>query len=306
MTLNQLKYILEIEKQGSINKAAANLFLSQPNLSKAVSDIEQELDIQVFRRTNRGVIPTEEGYRLIHQARSILEQCEDLKTITSNTKFSTLRVLSHRFDESQSAYMQTVEKLDPDSNYIFQYEILDSFEIIDQIYHQTADVGIIVMMMSVETDVKQLFSGKHLMFTKIVEVPYYLIIPESHQNLSDVKTLISKLRFETYAHTMETMHGNIFLSLFKKCFKFINYNKRIYFPSRDLQLDYISKNAAYGVGLKIDEAILNKFKLTQIPIPETYAQIGYLKSKTSLFSKDVQLYIDLLIKEVHRNHCPQN
>ena len=56
-----LKYVLEIEKAGSISQAAQNLFMAQPNLSKAVKDLEHELGYSIFKRTPSGVTVTERG-----------------------------------------------------------------------------------------------------------------------------------------------------------------------------------------------------------------------------------------------------
>ena len=61
MTLLQLKYIVTVAKQGSINKAAKELFIAQPSLTAAIKELEQELGITIFSRTNKGVIVSTEG-----------------------------------------------------------------------------------------------------------------------------------------------------------------------------------------------------------------------------------------------------
>lgn len=77
MNISHIKYIAEIEKTGSITKAAANLFMGQPNLSKAVRELENELGIKIFCRTTKGVEPTAEGRVFIEKAKSVLAQfCE--------------------------------------------------------------------------------------------------------------------------------------------------------------------------------------------------------------------------------------
>ena len=61
MNLTHLKYAVEVEKTGSITRAADNLFMGQPNLSKAIKELEQQVGIAIFRRTSRGVAPTRKG-----------------------------------------------------------------------------------------------------------------------------------------------------------------------------------------------------------------------------------------------------
>ena len=74
MTFQQLEYIVEISKCGSINKAAQKLFLSQSGISTAVRELENELGIRVLARSNRGVEFTPEGKEFLSYAVSLLEQ----------------------------------------------------------------------------------------------------------------------------------------------------------------------------------------------------------------------------------------
>ncbi len=74
MTFQQLEYVVEISKCGSINKAAQKLFLSQSGISTAVRELEQELGIRIFARSNRGVEFTQEGKEFLSYAISLLEQ----------------------------------------------------------------------------------------------------------------------------------------------------------------------------------------------------------------------------------------
>ena len=70
MQIQQLTYFVAIAEQGSINKAAEKLFVTQPNLSKAISNLENELKVRIFNRTNKGVVLTDEGKKLYQYARS--------------------------------------------------------------------------------------------------------------------------------------------------------------------------------------------------------------------------------------------
>ena len=66
--LLQLKYIVTVAKQGSINKAAKELFIAQPSLTAAIKELEQELGITIFSRTNKGVIVSTEGEEFLGYA----------------------------------------------------------------------------------------------------------------------------------------------------------------------------------------------------------------------------------------------
>ena len=78
MTLLQMTYILEVERCGSMNRAARNLFVSQSALSAAIAEVERELGITVFRRSNRGIDLTQEGRELVAQIAPLVEGSRQL------------------------------------------------------------------------------------------------------------------------------------------------------------------------------------------------------------------------------------
>lgn len=79
MTLQQLRYVVEVATSGSITAAATKLFIAQPSLSKAVSELEAEMGITIFERSSRGVVPTEDGTRFLSYARQVVEQADLLE-----------------------------------------------------------------------------------------------------------------------------------------------------------------------------------------------------------------------------------
>ena len=74
MTLQQLKYVTTIANIVSISEAAKRLFVSQPSLTKAIKELEKEMGITIFDRTNKGITVSKEGERFLGYARQVLEQ----------------------------------------------------------------------------------------------------------------------------------------------------------------------------------------------------------------------------------------
>lgn len=74
MTLQQLKYVTTVAQTGTISDAAKKLFISQPSLTKAVRELEKEMEITIFERTNRGIVISKEGETFLGYARQVLEQ----------------------------------------------------------------------------------------------------------------------------------------------------------------------------------------------------------------------------------------
>ena len=94
MTLLQMSYILEVDRCGSMNRAAQNLFLSQSALSAAIAEVERELGVTVFLRTNRGVTLTEEGRELVAQIAPLVERSRKLSRYYSERRAADRASLS--------------------------------------------------------------------------------------------------------------------------------------------------------------------------------------------------------------------
>lgn len=95
MQIQQLMYFVTVAEQGSINKAAEKLFITQPNLSKAISNLENEVKARVFNRTNKGVVLTEEGKKLYQYARTILNQMELIHGLSQRERPRILSVAAY-------------------------------------------------------------------------------------------------------------------------------------------------------------------------------------------------------------------
>ncbi|HPZ00604.1 MAG TPA: LysR family transcriptional regulator, partial [Clostridiales bacterium] len=79
MTLQQLKYVVTVAETGTITEAAEKLYLSQPSLTNAIHELEKEMHIRIFNRTNKGIILTKEGEDFLGYARQVLEQASILE-----------------------------------------------------------------------------------------------------------------------------------------------------------------------------------------------------------------------------------
>ena len=91
MTLQQLRYVITVAQKGSISEAAKELFISQPSLSNAIKELEKEMKIIIFSRTNKGIIISDEGLEFLGYARQVLEQAELLENRYLETKSTKKR-----------------------------------------------------------------------------------------------------------------------------------------------------------------------------------------------------------------------
>ena len=116
MTFQQLTYVVEISKCGSINKASHKLFLSQSGISTAVRELEEELGIQFFVRSNRGVEFTPEGKEFLSYAVSLLEQKKRIESLYGEARNTSapvrFSVSTQRYPFTEDAFLRMLETTD--------------------------------------------------------------------------------------------------------------------------------------------------------------------------------------------------
>ena len=95
MELQNLKYFITIAAEGSFNRAAGLLFLSQPSLSKAIANLEKELKVQLFERQRTGVVLTENGKKLYEYATTVMAQLKLMEGLSTQEVPKTLRIASY-------------------------------------------------------------------------------------------------------------------------------------------------------------------------------------------------------------------
>lgn len=145
MNLSQLKYIVEIEKTGSISRAAANLYMNQPHLSKSVRDLEDSLGVTLFYRSSRGVIPTEQGNHILEHAKKILGHVNEIENICSGSVVSKLRLT---LAAPESEYIATslailAAETNPAIPFSAEYQTADNAGIVEMVEQRRCALGII-------------------------------------------------------------------------------------------------------------------------------------------------------------------
>lgn len=145
MNTLHFKYAVEIEKTRSITQAAENLYMAQPNLSKAIKELESTLGITIFRRTSKGVIPTDQGLKFLEYAKQILIQIDNMEAIHSpdKPKNSRLRISVPRAGYISKAFSEYIAALDtPDDMEVFFCET-NSLRTIENVRENGYDFGVI-------------------------------------------------------------------------------------------------------------------------------------------------------------------
>ena len=144
MNTLHFKYAVEVERTGSISQAAENLYMAQPNLSKAIREMEDSLGITIFERTSKGAVPTQEGREFLGYAKTILAQIEKMETIhIPRTERQTLKVSIARGSYLANGFSRFVGGLDLTKHLDLQILETNSMQTIDHVVNDNFNFGVV-------------------------------------------------------------------------------------------------------------------------------------------------------------------
>ncbi|SMB90542.1 DNA-binding transcriptional regulator, LysR family [Desulfonispora thiosulfatigenes DSM 11270] len=169
MKLIHIIQVVEIAKTGSMNKAAQNLFISQPNLSASIKELENELNISIFTRSHKGVSLTKIGEQFLKYAETIMENIDYIKTLTTNTfknNVLNLNISAPSLLFVQDIFVKLCLKYNNNTTN-FNLKTNKALDIINDLNLGKSDIGIISFSNKQENFYLELFKKKRLEYTEI-------------------------------------------------------------------------------------------------------------------------------------------
>lgn len=177
MTLQQLKYVITLADYNSMNKAAKALFISQPSLSSAIKELENEIGIELFRRTNRGIIMTLEGEEFLGYARQVVEQYQlienrfvDKKSVKK--KFS---VSTQHYTFAVKAFVEMVKQFGMDE-YEFAVHETKTYEVIEDVKNFRSELGILYLSDFNRKVITKILNENNLEFKELFQCKTYVYL----------------------------------------------------------------------------------------------------------------------------------
>lgn len=206
MNTQHLKYVLEVEKAGSISRAAENLYMNQPHLSKVIKELEDSLGITIFKRTTRGVSPTKKGAEFLFFARKVLQQINELEDLykPNGKSIKTFDIAVPRASYISHTFTEFVERLSGEAGFNFNYRETNSVRAIRNVADGVNNLGVVRYQQEYESYFRQLIKNKGLKCRKILDFSYLAIMSEEHP-LAHKETLA----LEDFAGYIEIVHGDI-------------------------------------------------------------------------------------------------
>ena len=213
MTLQQLKYLVTVADCGNITEAAERLFISQPSLSLAIHNLETEMGVTAFSRTNKGVRITREGEELLSYARQLLEQADIMqehfgKITDRQPKFS---VSCQHYSFAVNAFVELVKQFDADS-YDFILRETQTGEIIEDVAQGLSEIGVIYLSEHNEEFLTKLIRRNGLVFTELYKADPHVFISSAHPLAAKDVIELKDLKEYPYLTYEQGNHNSFYFS----------------------------------------------------------------------------------------------
>ena len=266
MNILHLKYAAEIARTGSLRKAAENLYIGQPALSRAVKELEQSLGITLFRRVPRGMVPTPEGDEFLGYANKILAQIDQVEAL-----YRQGQPLRQRFPISvprasyiSDAFVRFSRSIDPDVPAELFYKETNAMRAIKNILEADYRLGIIRYAENYDRHFRDMLEEKGLAYEPVTRFQYVLLLSRDHPLAGR-----EDIRYDDLKPYIEIAHADPFvpflsLSTVRQQELPGDIDKRIYVFERSSQFELLSENPNTFMWVSaVPDKLLDRYGLVQ-------------------------------------------
>ena len=298
MTLQQLKYIVTVAETGNITEAAKRLFISQPSLTNAVRELENEMQVTIFNRTNKGVVVTNEGDVFLSYARQILEQVGLLEEKYLNVKERRPRfsVSCQHYSFAVNAFVDVIKMFDADQ-YDFTLRETQTYEIIEDVSKLRSEIGILYVSSKNEEIIGKLLKQNDLEFQELFIAKPHVFIYSKHPLAERENIALEELEEYPYLSFEQGEYNSFYFS--EEILSTLDRKKNIKVRDRATLFNLVIGLNGYTVSSGVISRELNGENIIAKPLlVDEYMRIGIIRQKNMPLSRYGVLYIEALQKYI--------
>ena len=201
MTFQQLKYVITVAETGTITEAAGKLYVSQPSLTKAIHELEKEMNIVIFNRTNKGISLSREGDEFLGYARQVLDQAAILEDKYKGGHGGKKKfcVSTQHYSFAVKAFVETVKKAGMDS-YEFAANETTTYDVMENVRNFKSEIGVLYLNDFNEQVLMKIIREKGLEFEELFACDTYVYLWSGHplagQSVISMEELAGYMKME--------------------------------------------------------------------------------------------------------------
>jgi DNA-binding transcriptional LysR family regulator len=293
-TLQQLKYVIEVANRRSINEAAKRLFITQPSLSNAIKDLEEEIQISIFERSNKGITLSKEGVEFLSYARQVVEQAELLESRYLNAKPSPqhFSVSTQHYAFAVNAFVSLVQEFGLDE-YEFALRETKTYEIIEDVKTLRSEIGILYLNEFNEKVINKMLKAANLQFNSLFKAKPHVFISIKNPLANQSIVTIDELQEYPYLSFDQGEYNSFHFS--EEILSTISHKKSIRVTDRATLFNLLIGLNGYTISTGVLNADLNGNEIIPVPLDcEETIHVGWISHKNTMLTKLGAAYVEAL------------
>ena len=297
MKLQQLKYAVKVAEYGSITEASRRLFVSQPSITTAIRDLEDEMGVHIFERTNKGVVVSEEGETFLGYARQVLEQADLMEhrykgDVEQVPHFS---VSCQHYSFAVNAFIDVIRAFDA-ARYDFTIREEQTHEIIEDVAHMRSELGILYLSNRNREVIEKMLAANDLLFERLFTAAPHVFVCSDHPLAGRDRVSLDDLEPYPFLSYEQGSYNSFYYA--EEITSTLDRRRNIRVRDRATLFNLLIGLNGYTACSGVISHELNGPSIIAIPLDvDEYMDIGIITRKNTTLSRYGKAYVEAL-----RNH----
>lgn len=298
MKLQQLRYVVKVAECGSITEASRRLFVSQPSITASIRDLENEMGVHIFERTNKGVIVSEEGETFLGYARQVLDQADLLEGKYKGTSEQVphFSVSCQHYSFAVNAFVDVIREFDA-ARYDFTLREEQTHEIIEDVAHMKSELGILYLSEHNREVIERMLAANELVFEGLFCAAPHVFVCADHPLAGRLSVTLEDLEDYPFLSYEQGSYNSFYYS--EELTSTFERHKNIRVRDRATLFNLAMGLNGYTVCSGVISHELNGPGIISIPLDvDEYMEIGIITRKNTTLTRYGRAYIDAIRQHI--------
>lgn len=298
MKLQQLRYVVKVAECGSITEASRRLFVSQPSITASIRDLENEMGVHIFERTNKGVVVSEEGETFLGYARQVLDQADLLEGKYKGTSEQVphFSVSCQHYSFAVNAFVDVIREFDA-ARYDFTLREEQTHEIIEDVAHMKSELGILYLSEHNREVIERMLAANELVFEGLFCATPHVFVCADHPLADHASVTLEDLEDYPFLSYEQGSYNSFYYS--EELTSTFERRKNIRVRDRATLFNLAMGLNGYTVCSGVISHELNGPGIISIPLDvDEYMEIGIITRKNTTLTRYGQAYIEAIRQHI--------
>ena len=298
MKLQQLRYVVAVAECGSITEAARRLFVSQPSITTSIRELERDLGIDIFERTNKGMRLSKDGETFLGYARQVLEQVDLMESHYRQDAAPSPRfaVSCQHYSFAVEAFVDVIRTFNAE-RYDFTLREEQTHEIIEDVAHLRSELGVLYLSSRNREVIGKMLRANELEFQPLFRAEPHVFICAAHPLAGRASVTLDDLDDYPYLSFEQGEFNSFYFS--EEILSTLDRRKNIRVRDRATLFNLVIGLNGYTVCSGVISHELNGENIIAMPLDvDDYMEIGLVTRKNTRLSRYGVAYVEAIRRHV--------